>query len=156
MPTKKELKKKVIVTEAGCWELSSYRGYNVLTVDGESRSAHKVFYETFKGNVPKGKNLTNVCRHRWCANPEHWTPKTPSEATRLGIIARGATDTRTVLARWMDAEGLTTGDLAKIAGESHSAASTWRQSGYPNNEAEALIRKKYPGFPIRPSCEGTI
>lgn len=156
MLTKIQLKKKVTVKENDCWAIGTYPGYNVLTVDGKCRSAHKVFYQAFVGRVPRGKLLTNKCRHRWCVNPEHWMPLTQKEAIRHGIISRGESDKRSLVGRWMDAEGMTTEELADIAGSKKSAARSWRQGGYPNAEAEANIRKKYPGFPIKPVCEGTI
>ena len=153
---KQQLKKKVTVREGGCWSIGANSGYSVLVVDGKSQSAHKVFYRAFVGKVPRGKNLTNSCRHRWCVNPEHWKPQTAADATRLGIIARGASDMRGPIARWMDSEGLTSGDLAEIAGQSIAAAHTWRQGAWPGGKAEELIRIAYPSFPERPRCEGTI
>ena len=153
---KQQLKKKVTIRDGECWAIGENSGYSVLVVDGKSQSAHKAFYRAFVGKVPRGKNLTNVCRHRWCVNPEHWTPKTPAEATRLGIKTRAASDTRGPIARWMDAQGLTSGDIAEVSGQSLAAAHSWRQGGWPNSEAEEKIRSKFASFPDRPRCEGSI
>lgn len=65
---------KVKVTDE-CWvwigALDSY-GYGQFAIQGQPRKgAHKVVYELFRGEVPKGMTLDHLCKNRACVNPAH-------------------------------------------------------------------------------------
>jgi hypothetical protein len=156
MITKNELMKKVTKGISGdCWSIGNQTGYSVLTIDGKSKSAHKIFFVAFRGKVPKGKFLATVCHHRWCVNPKHWEPRTSSELVRFNMMDRSKGDQRGRISKWMDAQGVTASDLARASGQSLNAARSWRQGAWPSSGTDRTIREVYPSFPEKPQCEGT-
>lgn len=78
---------KVRLTD-GCWEWAgekSHLGYGKLwRPNGLSRQAHRIAYELFVGDVPKGLVLDHICRNRVCVNPAHLEPVTQGENLRRG------------------------------------------------------------------------
>ena len=73
-----------------CWnwlgELSG-SGYGRITIDSKKISAHRYFYETIIGEIPKGLELDHLCSNKKCVNPLHLEPVTRSEnMKRAGAI----------------------------------------------------------------------
>lgn len=67
----------------GCWiwlgGLNS-TGHPKLSVSGTYRSARRLAYEHFVGEIPDGKVLFAVeCRDKLCVNPAHMEPMTFKE-----------------------------------------------------------------------------
>ena len=62
----------------GCTESGRYGYYG-------GRPAHRVVYELLKGEIPAGLQLDHLCRCRFCVNPDHLEPVTPSENANRGI-----------------------------------------------------------------------
>lgn len=48
------------------------RGYGNF----RSKLAHRVAYEKYVGEIPKGLTLDHLCRNRLCVNPDHLEPVT--------------------------------------------------------------------------------
>lgn len=44
-----------------------------------SRRAHRVSYETFRGEIPLGQEIDHKCRNTLCINPAHLEAVTPGE-----------------------------------------------------------------------------
>jgi HNH endonuclease len=86
------LSKVMPVTESGCWiwmgEITKSHGYGV--VNGQLPNGrridyvHRIFYERFKGAIPKGFTIDHLCRVRCCANPDHLEPVTIGENVLRG------------------------------------------------------------------------
>ena len=61
----------------GCWfwtEGDNGRGYGRISRNNKGHQAHRIFYELFKGPIPKGAELDHTCRVKFCVNPEHLDP----------------------------------------------------------------------------------
>ena len=57
--------------------------------------AHRLFYESFKGNIPHGLTIDHLCLDKACVNPDHLEAVTQNENTKradkLFGIRSGAT-----------------------------------------------------------------
>lgn len=89
----------VINPQSGCWEWSLHKdkdGYGNVSVNGKTRRAHVVSYETFRKQIPSGLVVDHLCRNRGCINPEHLEPITNRVNVidrAIGIIAENAKKT---------------------------------------------------------------
>ena len=85
----------ILVGEMHCWKLKlklKDSGYLQFRVNGRRVYAHRVSYELFIGEIPKGFPLDHLCRNRWCLHPNHVLPVTTKENVLRGdgITARSA------------------------------------------------------------------
>lgn len=58
----------------GCWEWIACKmpkGYGRLSVNGNMELAHRVSWEIYNGEIPKGMNVCHICDNPSCVNPEH-------------------------------------------------------------------------------------
>jgi hypothetical protein len=72
-----------------CWFWAGYQfvdGYGGIwsTVRNQYERAHRVIYESVKGDIPEGLQLHHICHNRLCVNPDHLTPVTIKENVLLG------------------------------------------------------------------------
>lgn len=82
----RKLKSKYVVGPMGeCWNWKGFRssiGYGVY----EGRAAHRLVYESHKGEVPRHLVLHHECRNKACVNPHHLIKLTPRQH---GVIHGG-------------------------------------------------------------------
>lgn len=61
-------------TGKGCWlwkGSANHGGYGTISIDGRTRLAHRVAYETYVGPIPKGMFILHICDNPPCCNPSH-------------------------------------------------------------------------------------
>ena len=62
------------VPESGCWvwmKAVQPNGYGVLGISQRRHYAHRVAYELYVGEIPKGMNVLHRCDVPQCCNPAH-------------------------------------------------------------------------------------
>ncbi len=83
----------LIDKDRDCWVWTgstNHAGYGRLTTGSRTdntrrtRSAHRVSYEVFKGEIPDGLTIDHLCRNRKCINPEHLEAVTIKENIHRG------------------------------------------------------------------------
>lgn len=86
---------KRIKKSKGCWVWQGAKSmhkrhisisfYGRISKNGQSYPAHRLFYEIYKGEIPKGLEIDHLCRNTLCVNPEHLEAVTHSENMKRGI-----------------------------------------------------------------------
>lgn len=78
----------VVVDDAGCWLWQGalqQGGYGTFKIQGRgSKRAHRIAYELYRSEIPKGMDLDHLCRVRHCVNPWHLEPVSRAENLRRG------------------------------------------------------------------------
>jgi hypothetical protein len=63
------------ISKTGCWECDSHKanadGYFHMMVNGKAKKLHRIFYENYIGEIPKGLVVRHKCDNRGCCNPNH-------------------------------------------------------------------------------------
>lgn len=75
--------RRVRVVASGCWEWTggdNGDGYGYVSIrDRGNVLVHRFVYETLRGPVSTDLHLHHECQNRRCCNPDHLTPKSPSQ-----------------------------------------------------------------------------
>ena len=72
----------IIVADNSCWIWTlggSTVGYGAVYFNKKSQTAHRAFYQLFKGEIPKGLHIDHLCSVRRCVNPDHLRAVTIAE-----------------------------------------------------------------------------
>lgn len=76
-------------TECWRWVMAkSTAGYGQVRFNGKAVYVHRLFYEAFKGKIPRGLTIDHLCRQRDCFNPKHLEAVSNKENIRRGFKAR--------------------------------------------------------------------
>lgn len=77
--------------DGDCWLWMGSRDretrYGRVTVGGQCKYTHRVFYEHLGGHIPEGLQLDHLCRVPSCCNPQHLEPVTALVNVRRGMRA---------------------------------------------------------------------
>jgi len=85
------LARSMPVPECGCWIFLGYLnadGYGQVGKTLPSRLAHRLSYETFKGEIPAGLGVLHSCDTPSCINPDHLSVGDLGDNMR-DMVARG-------------------------------------------------------------------
>lgn len=72
----------------GCWRWGSSIttwGYGQIYYNKKNVRAHRLFYEYYKGEIPRNLVLDHLCRVRDCVNPDHMEIVTSKENILRGV-----------------------------------------------------------------------
>ena len=72
--TRESLLEKVEIKTSGCWEWKGAKrhfGHGDAQYHGKNYKAHRLFWELFKGEIPKGLCVLHSCDNPPCCNPDH-------------------------------------------------------------------------------------
>jgi hypothetical protein len=84
------------MAEEECWVGSGRdkSGYSLITINGKTFKAHRVFYEHLVGPIPEGLVLDHLCRNHACVNPAHLEPVSSRENTLRSEITEPYLNTK--------------------------------------------------------------
>ena len=125
--------------ENKCWEWHgrlTRAGYGHVFYKGSTKTAHRISYKYFKGEIPKKMNVCHICDNKKCFNPNHlWlgtTQENIQDAYDIGLIIgkRGSKNPMSKLKEYqiieirkLIKEGKANTEIAKIYGVIHQTIS---------------------------------
>ena len=68
------IRRKVIVSESGCWEYPTTQknnGYIKVAYRGERYWLHRLMFTTVISPIENGQQVHHTCHNRHCCNPRH-------------------------------------------------------------------------------------
>lgn len=73
---KEVIESTVVITEDGCWEWHACKssvttGYASMSLNGKSRSLHRISFEVYHRPLVQGECVLHKCDNRLCINPSH-------------------------------------------------------------------------------------
>ena len=79
---------KIVGQGDSCWLWTGtigLKGYGRFFLAKKEKVVHRIFYELFKGAIPKDLTIDHLCRVRHCVNPEHLEAVTSKDNVLRGI-----------------------------------------------------------------------
>lgn len=70
-------------------------GYGMFSIKNDQLYAHRLSYELFKGEIPKGFHIDHLCKRKLCVNPEHLEAVSQRENNRRSDCPSGINSRKT-------------------------------------------------------------
>lgn len=73
--------------QESCWTVAQKprpNGYIQINIKGKMVRLHRLMYETFINDIPKGLVIDHLCKEPSCCNPKHLEAVTQAENIRRG------------------------------------------------------------------------
>jgi len=84
------LKKCKIVGDCWVWQGTKRGGYGQMTIEGQTRNAHRVAYALFRGPVDHGISVIHKCRNKLCCAPDHLYLDVQEKPLTPGVAAEAS------------------------------------------------------------------
>ena len=137
---------KVEFTEV-CWIWKGSKtrhNYGVILHQGKSLLAHRVSYELFKGEIPKGLFICHKCDNPSCVNPEHLFAGTPRD-NLMDCIKKGRRPDYTRDGKTNPRARLTWDEVDKIREDCLNSGLSKCEIARRNGVSDSAIRKIVKG-----------
>ncbi|MDE2099000.1 MAG: HNH endonuclease [Patescibacteria group bacterium] len=84
---------------------------NKISSTYKTLKTHRVSYELYKGQIPKGMEVDHICTNTLCVNPEHLQLTTRGENSHLGHVRKHGNSCRrghefTAENTWIEKNGI--------------------------------------------------
>ena len=123
--------------ETGCWVWAGARdahGYGMLSINNNTRRAHRVAYEAFCEEIPQGMVICHSCDNPSCINPAHLRVGTQAD----NVADREARGRRDVKGAKIGTSKLTEAQALEIKASSAPTAELARYYGVDKSNIWAI------------------
>ena len=141
---------RYVVNADGCW---LWQGYINAFGYGVNRRglAHRVYYQSARGPIPRGMELDHLCRVRSCVNPDHLEAVTHLENHRRSAVGK-LTESQVIAIRRSPAsiaELAASYGVAEVTVYQAQAGTSWAAVPFPADAVRSRNPRRRPALCVR-------